>query len=81
MFSVTEAEAATIRAAFDQDGELSAAVELRRIFPGITSNETARMCVRSLDQTRFPLTSGISATSRIGSPARFPQRGMSRVSS
>ena len=48
MFSVTEAEAATICAAFDQDGELSAAVELRRIFPGITSNETARMCVRSI---------------------------------
>ena len=48
MFSVTEAEAATIRAAFDQDGELSAAVELRRIFQGITSNETARMCVRSI---------------------------------
>jgi hypothetical protein len=48
MFSVTEAEAVTIRAAFEQDGELSAAVELRRIFPGITSNETARMCVRTI---------------------------------
>jgi hypothetical protein len=30
MFVVTEAEAAAIRAAFEQRGELSAAVELRR---------------------------------------------------
>jgi hypothetical protein len=29
MFVVSEAEAATIRAAFDRGGELSAAVELR----------------------------------------------------
>ena len=35
MFSVNEAEAAAIRAAFEQDGELSAAVELRRLFPGV----------------------------------------------
>ena len=36
MFVVSEAEAAAIRAAFDRGGELSAAVELRRLFPGIT---------------------------------------------
>jgi hypothetical protein len=36
MFIVTEAEAAAIRAAFEQRGELSAAVELRRLFPAIT---------------------------------------------
>jgi hypothetical protein len=29
-----------IRTAFDQGGELSAAVELRRLFPGITDNAT-----------------------------------------
>ena len=34
MFVVSEAEATAIRAAFDQGGELSAAVELRRLFPG-----------------------------------------------
>jgi hypothetical protein len=34
MLSVTEAEPATIRAAFDQAGELSAAVELRRMSSG-----------------------------------------------
>ena len=46
MFVVTEAEAAAIRATFEQQGELSAAIELRRLFPGITDNVQARECVR-----------------------------------
>jgi hypothetical protein len=46
MFVVTEAEAAAIRAAFDQQGELSAAIELRRLFPAITDNLQARECAR-----------------------------------
>ena len=46
MFVVTEAEAAAIRTAFDRGGELSAAVELRRLFPGITDNVQARECAR-----------------------------------
>ncbi len=48
MFVVTEAEATAIRTAFDQGGELSAAVELRRLFPGITDNVQARECVRTI---------------------------------
>ena len=44
MIVVTEAAAAAIRAAFVQRGELSAAVELRRLFPGVT--DTAQACVR-----------------------------------
>jgi hypothetical protein len=48
MFTVTEAEAAAIRTAYEQDGELSAAIELRRLFPGITDNENARRCARSI---------------------------------
>ncbi len=48
MFIVTEEDAAAIRAAFDQDGELSAVVELRRRFPGITDNADARTCARSI---------------------------------
>jgi hypothetical protein len=48
MFSVSEADAAAIRAAFEQSGELAAAVELRRLFPGITDNENARACARSI---------------------------------
>ena len=46
MFVVTEADAAAIRIAFDRGGELSAAVELRRLFPGVTNNAQARECAR-----------------------------------
>lgn len=48
MFVVTEADAAAIRAIYEQDGELSAAIELRRRFPGIIDNEKARLCARSI---------------------------------
>jgi len=43
MFVVTEADAAAIRAVYQQLGEFAAAVELRRRFPGITDNAQARM--------------------------------------
>ncbi|HET7880550.1 MAG TPA: hypothetical protein VFL55_06660 [Acetobacteraceae bacterium] len=46
MFTVSEAEAAAIRAVYEQRGELSAAVELRRRFPGIFSTAQARECAR-----------------------------------
>ena len=48
MFIVTEADAAAIRAAFEQDGEFSAAIELRRRFVGITDNAEARMWARTI---------------------------------
>ena len=48
MFVVSEAEAAAIRSAFDRGGELSAAVELRRLFPAITDNVQARECARTI---------------------------------
>jgi hypothetical protein len=48
MFSVNEATAAAIRQVFEESGELSAAVELRRHFPGITDNAAARRCVRMI---------------------------------
>ena len=48
MFVVTEADAAAIRAAFDKGGELSAAIELSRLFPGITDNAQARECARTI---------------------------------
>jgi hypothetical protein len=38
MFVVSEEAAAAIRTAFDHGGELSAAIELRRLFPGIIDN-------------------------------------------
>ena len=48
MFVVTEAEAAAIRAAFEQSGEFSAAVELRRLFPAVTDTAQARACARAI---------------------------------
>jgi hypothetical protein len=48
MFVVTEAQAAIIRAAYEQRGEFSAAVELRQLFPGILDNAQARLCVRTI---------------------------------
>ena len=48
MFVITEADAVAIRAIFNQEGELSAAIELRRRFPGITDNTKARACARSI---------------------------------
>jgi hypothetical protein len=48
MFVVTEAEATAIRTAFDQGGEYAAAVELRRLFPGVTDNAQARECARTI---------------------------------
>jgi hypothetical protein len=48
MLVVTEAEAAAIRAAFQQRGELSTAVELRRLFPGVPNTAQARACARTI---------------------------------
>ena len=42
MFSVSDTEAAAIRAAYERGGELAAAVELRRYFAGIDSTAQAR---------------------------------------
>jgi hypothetical protein len=48
MFVVSETEAAAIRIAFEQEGELAAAIEVRRLFPGITDNAQARACARTI---------------------------------
>jgi hypothetical protein len=48
MFVVSDAEATAIRAAFDQGGEFAAAVELRRLFPGVTDMAEARECARTI---------------------------------
>jgi hypothetical protein len=48
MFMVTEAEAAAIRDIYERDGELSAAIELRRLFRGVTDNTMARAHVRAI---------------------------------
>ena len=57
MFMVTDADAAAIREAYDRAGELAAVVELRQRFRGITDNEQARACVRSIMSWKAPATS------------------------
>ncbi len=47
MFCVSEDETAAIRTAYEQEGEMSAAVELRRLFPGVDA-EAARQCARTI---------------------------------
>jgi len=37
-----------IRTAFDQGGEFTAAVELRRLFPGVRDNDQARAFARTI---------------------------------
>jgi hypothetical protein len=63
MFTVSEAEAAAIRTAFEQGGEFSAAVELRRLFPGVVDNTEARECARTIAAWK-PLPAGIGRHSR-----------------
>jgi hypothetical protein len=48
MFTVSDAEAAAIRTAFEEKGELSAALELRRLFPGVSDNVKARAFARTI---------------------------------
>jgi hypothetical protein len=48
MFVVTEEDEAAIRAVYEQRGEFAAALELRRLFPGITDNTQARECARTI---------------------------------
>jgi hypothetical protein len=48
MYVVTEADAAAIREIYERDGELSAAIELRRRFPGIQDNAKAREQARAI---------------------------------
>ena len=61
MFVVTEAEAAAIRAVFEQSCEFSAAIELRRLFPAVTDTAQARACARTIAGWKplpVPLRSG-----------------------
>ncbi|MFL5284586.1 MAG: hypothetical protein ACJ8AW_27265 [Rhodopila sp.] len=46
MFAVSESDAAAIRTVFSEEGELSAVIELRRRFRGISDNAKALECVR-----------------------------------
>ena len=65
MFTVTEAEAAAIRAAFNQGGEFAAAIELRRLFPGVTDNAEARECARAIAEWK-PVPVRVRRVRRVG---------------
>jgi hypothetical protein len=48
MYVVSEEDAAAIREIFEREGELSAVIEVRRRFPGITDNAKAREHARTI---------------------------------
>ena len=48
MFLVSREAEDAIRAAYEERGEWSAVVELRRYYPGITDNQAARNAVRMI---------------------------------
>jgi hypothetical protein len=79
MFSVSEDEAAAIRAAYRQSGELAAAVELRRRFPGITDNAKAREFARTIAGWK-PMPKALPLSVRVERKTRKPPnpKGKSR---
>jgi hypothetical protein len=70
MFVVTEADAAAIRAIFEKDGELSAAIEVRRLFPGIDDNAKARAHARTIAGWK-PAEQPITPVTRL-----YPDKGL-----
>ncbi len=48
MFTVTESEGTAIRRVFDEEGELPAAIEPRRLFLGVSDNAKAREDARTI---------------------------------
>jgi len=63
MFAITEADIEAICAEFDRSGELAAAVELRRRFPGLSDNAGARECARMIARWR-PAPDGATAVTQ-----------------
>ncbi len=64
MFCVDEVTADAIRRAFHEEGELSAVVELRRLFPLITDIARGRECVRIIAGWR-PVSLPAQAESKV----------------
>ena len=57
MFSISDKDIAAIQAAFARGGELSATIEVRRIFPGIPDNAEARRIALIIAGSRSVLAS------------------------
>ena len=64
MFALNEDEIAAVQAAWDASGELAAAVELRRLFPGIADLQKARECARTVAGWRRPVPVASERTER-----------------
>jgi hypothetical protein len=64
MFVVSEVKAAAIRTAFEKGGEGAAAVELRRLFPGITDTMQRRACARTIADWK-PLATTLRQVRRV----------------
>jgi hypothetical protein len=62
MFVVTEADAAAIRAIFNEEGKLSAAIELRRRFPRLGDHTQARECARTISGRTPPAARACTVT-------------------
>ena len=62
MFVITDADAAAIRTLFNEEGELSATIELRRRFPGLADNAKARACARTIAGWTPPPEQGATVT-------------------
>ncbi len=74
MFMVSEEDAAAIRAAFEQGGEFSAAIELRQRFPLIQGNEQARQHARTIASWRPATTKSDPASDKTGPTSRARRR-------
>ena len=72
VFCVTEAEAAAIRAVYLGEGELTAAIELRRLFPSIPDNAQARVHARMIAGWQ-PLPAHPLPSAAVQGRARRPQ--------
>jgi hypothetical protein len=73
MFAVTGADAAAIRTAFHEEGELSAAIELRRESP---TNAKARACARTIARWT-PLPTRLCTVTRLR-PSRTASQASAR---
>ena len=69
----SEAEVATIRTTFEQQGELPAAVASRRLFPGLTDGMQAREC-RAIAGWKPPAPCPPKTAARQGAPGALKQR-------
>ncbi len=78
MFTVSEIEAATIRTTWEQEGELSAAIELRRLFPGVGDMAKARQMARTIAGWRqMTAVEPKRKTSEMGHPPRVAAKATS----